>query len=75
MEEKVIEINEEFIKLGQLLKLSGIADSGAHAKILILNEEVKVNDEIETRRGRKIYDSDVVKIEGLGKIILKNTAK
>lgn len=75
MEEKVIEINEEFIKLGQLLKLSGIADSGAHAKILILNEEVKVNDEIETRRGRKIYDSDVVKIEGLGKIILKITAK
>lgn len=75
MEEKVLEINEEFIKLGQLLKLSGIADSGVHAKILILNEEVKVNDEIETRRGRKIYDSDVVEIEDLGKIILKSTAK
>lgn len=57
-------INSDFIKLGQLLKLAAIADSGVHAKILIANEEVKVNGEIETRRGRKIKHKDIIEVEG-----------
>ena len=47
-----IEIRDEFIKLGQALKLAGIAESGVDAKIMIEEEMVKVNGETETRRGR-----------------------
>lgn len=65
---KNITINTEFIKLGQLLKLAGIADSGVHAKILIMNEEVSVNGQVVTQRGKKIYPSDQVSVEGLGEI-------
>ncbi len=65
---KNIAINTEFIKLGQLLKLAGIADSGVHAKILIMNEEVSVNGQVVTQRGKKIYPSDQVAVEGLGEI-------
>jgi ribosome-associated protein len=65
---KKIKINTEFIKLGQLLKLAGVADSGVHAKILILNEEVSVNGKIEVQRGKKIYINDVVTINGYGEI-------
>lgn len=63
-----IKIDEEFIKLGQLLKLAGAADSGVHAKILIQNGEVKVNNEVETRRGKKIHSGDMVNIAGYGDI-------
>lgn len=57
-------INTEYIKLGALLKLADIAESGVHAKIMILNGEVMVNGEIDTRRGRKVKDQDVVLVEG-----------
>ena len=63
-----IKINEEYIKLGQLLKLVGAADSGVHAKILILNGEVKVNDEVETRRGKKIHPGDIINVTGYGDV-------
>ena len=55
-----IVIKDEFIKLGQLIKLAGIADSGLDAKIFIQDGEVSVNGETETRRGRKLYDGDEV---------------
>ena len=58
-----IPINTEYIRLGALLKLAAIAESGVHAKIMILNEEVKVNGEIEVRRGKKIRPGDVVEME------------
>lgn len=58
-----IEIKDEFIKLGQALKLAGIAESGVDAKIMIEEEMVKVNGETETRRGRKLYDGDSVEAE------------
>ncbi len=51
---------EDHIKLGQLLKLSGAVSSGVEAKILITEGEVKVNGEVETRRGKKIHVGDVV---------------
>lgn len=60
-----IEIKDEFIKLGQALKLAGIAESGVDAKIMIEEETVKVNGETETRRGRKLYDGDTVEARGM----------
>lgn len=60
-----IEIKDEFIKLGQALKLAGIAEFGVDAKIMIEEETVKVNGETETRRGRKLYDGDTVEARGM----------
>ena len=61
---KTVTIKDEYIKLGQALKLVGIAQSGVDAKIMIEEEEVKVNGEIETRRGKKLRDGDVVETQG-----------
>lgn len=55
-----VKIDTEFIKLGQLLKLAGLADSGSYAKIFISEGQVKVNGEVDIRRGRKVYPGDVV---------------
>lgn len=60
-----IEIRDEFIKLGQALKLAGIAESGVDAKIMIEEETVKVNGKTETRRGRKLYNGDAVEARGM----------
>lgn len=57
---KIIKLRDEFIKLGQALKAAGLVDSGVTAKEVIQNGEVKVNGETDTRRGRKLYDGDVV---------------
>ena len=48
------------IRLDQFLKAIGIAQTGGHAKILIQNGEITVNDETEIRRGRKLVEGDVV---------------
>jgi ribosome-associated protein len=48
------------IRLGQLLKLSGVADGGGEAKDLLLEGGVAVNGEPETRRGRQLHPGDVV---------------
>ncbi len=61
---KKIKIKDEFIKLGQAVKLAGLADSGLEAKIFIQNGEVSVNHEIDTRRGRKLYPGDVFSFQG-----------
>ena len=50
-----VKISTEFIKLDQFLKWLAVVDSGSDAKQVILDGKVKVNDEVETRRGRKIY--------------------
>ena len=50
-----VSISTEFIKLDQLLKWIAVVGSGTEAKEIILDQKVKVNDEIEIRRGRKIY--------------------
>ena len=64
MKEQRIKIDTEFIKLDQLLKLSNQVSTGREAKVCILSEEVKVNGEIETRRGKKIRFGDRVEING-----------
>ena len=51
---------EDFIKLGQAMKKAGIVSSGVEAKIYINDGEVKVNGEIETRRGRKLRKGDKI---------------
>lgn len=58
-----IKIKGEYIKLDQLLKFSNLVESGGQAKEIILNGFVKVNNEVETRRGRKIRTGDVVHFE------------
>ena len=63
MEVKIRE-TDEFIKLGQILKKAGLVGSGVEAKEVILDGEVKVNGETEERRGRKLYDGDVVSFDG-----------
>ena len=55
---------DDFIKLGQALKKAGMEDSGVDAKYDIQNGLVKVNGETDTRRGRKLVDSDVVEYNG-----------
>ena len=61
--EKIITIKEDFIKLDSLLKYTGIASTGGHAKMLIQDELVSVNGEICTQRGKKIRIGDKVLIE------------
>ncbi len=55
---------QESIRLDQLLKVSGLAQTGGHAKMAIQNGEVLVNDEIETRRRRKLFPGDKIEFEG-----------
>lgn len=55
-------IRGEMIRLGQLLKASGLAGTGADAKALLEQGLVTVNGEAETRRGRQLHRGDVVAI-------------
>ena len=57
-----VKISTEFIKLDQFLKWIAVVDSGSEAKEVILDGKVKVNDEVQTRRGRKIYPEYKVEI-------------
>lgn len=56
-----VTIQKEPIRLSQFLKLANVVQDGVEAKIRILEGEVQVNDELETRRGRKLYDKDRVR--------------
>ena len=55
-----IEISDGMIRLGQLLKLAGVAGTGAEAKALLAEGTVTVNGEVETRRGRQLHAGDVI---------------
>lgn len=59
-----IPLDSEYIKLDQFLKLADIASTGGHAKYLIQESLVKVNGEVETRRGKKLRSQDIVEVEG-----------
>ena len=61
---EIVEINTEFIKLDQLLKWANFTASGVESKMFILYGEVKVNGEVERRRGKKIYDGYIVEFNG-----------
>jgi len=51
------------IRLGQLLKLTGIAEDGASARMLLADDAVQVNGEPETRRGRQLAPGDVLDVD------------
>lgn len=61
---ETINLKDDFIKLGQALKLAGLVETGVDAKFAIQDGLVKVNGEVEERRGRKLYDGDIVEFEG-----------
>ena len=65
MEVIKIREDEEFIKLGQAMKKAGLVGSGVDAKIIIQDGNVKINGEVDTRRGKKLYDGDVFEYEGV----------
>lgn len=59
-----ITIKDEFIKLGQALKLAGLVENGAEAKEVIQAGAVQVNGETDLRRGRKLAAGDVIEYHG-----------
>ena len=59
-----IRIKDEFIKLGQALKLAGVVEDGVEAKYAINDGLVLVNGEVENRRGRKIHPGDTISYDG-----------
>lgn len=68
---KEIKIKSEYIKLDQFLKLSEMAQTGGHAKIIISDGLVKVNNEVCLQRGKKLRIGDIIEVdmEHLFKII------
>ena len=63
MEEIKIKISTEYIKLDQLLKFAGIAETGGHAKEIVAEGVCLVNGDICTQRGKKLYNGDTLEID------------
>ena len=61
---EVITLRDDHIKLGQALKAAGLVESGVMAKEVIVDGQVRVNGETDTRRGRKLYAGDIVTFNG-----------
>lgn len=61
---EIITIKDDYIKLGQALKLAGLVGSGVDAKFVIQDGQVEVNGQTDTRRGRKLTKGDVVTFRG-----------
>ena len=59
-----IKIKDDYIKLGQALKLANLVSEGVEAKFAVLDEKVKVNGEVCTMRGKKLYSGDKVSYNG-----------
>ena len=64
-------IRDDFIKLGQALKLAGFVESGVEAKEVIQDGLVKVNGEVDTRRGKKLVVGDEVHFDGNSFVVKK----
>ncbi len=73
MEYKEIYIKEDFIRLDSALKLASFVQTGGHAKFVIQNGEVKVNNEICLQRGKKLKIGDTAEYEKKG-LIVKNAS-
>ncbi|MDQ1911191.1 S4 domain-containing protein YaaA [Paenibacillus sp. GD4] len=63
---KKVEIDTEYITLGQFLKLADCISTGGMAKPFLQENEVIINGEADNRRGRKLRDQDVIQVEGCG---------
>ena len=70
---ETITINEEFIRLDNLMKFSGMCNSGGRAKYLIQNGEVKLNGEICTMRGKKLRPGDTIEYQNRTITVTSNT--
>lgn len=58
-------IRDEMIRLGQFLKLANLVENGTHARDVIQDGVVKVNDEICEQRGKQLHPGDVVELNGM----------
>ena len=65
METVSITLKDEYIKLGQALKAAGAVSSGVEAKDVISEGKVRVNGEVDLRRGKKLYAGDTVFYDGM----------
>ena len=72
---ETISISTEFIKLDQFLKFANITENGADAKFLVTNGYVKLNGETEIRRGKKLYNDDIVEIDYEGQYFCLKVVK
>lgn len=63
--EEIIKIKIDYIKLDSLLKFSGLAESGSFAKMMIEENNIKVNGERCTARGKKIRSGDIVSVRNI----------
>ena len=72
MKVEKIKIDSEFIKLQDLLKLSGVCYTGGMAKVVIQNGEVTVNGEVCTMRGKKLRDGDTAAYNGVAVTVKTN---
>lgn len=61
---EIIRIRDDFIKLGQALKLAGLVQSGVDAKMEIQEGFVKVNGKVEVQRGKKVHPGDLIEYDG-----------
>lgn len=61
---EIIKLRDEYIKLGQALKAAGMVENGAQSKVVIQEGLVMVNGSIETQRGKKLKDGDIVSFQG-----------
>ncbi len=61
---EIINLRDDYIKLGQALKAAGLVESGVDAKIVIQDGEVLVNGKVETQRGKKLVAGDIVAFNG-----------
>lgn len=69
---QVVKIDRSFITLGQLLKEEGIIPTGGAAKWFLKEHKVKINDELDQRRGKKLYPGDKVEIVGVETITIQD---
>lgn len=70
MKEITVAIDTEYIKLDQFLKFAGIADSGSFAKLMIQQEDVLVNGQVCTQRGKKLRPGDKVNVKEMDETLL-----
>ncbi|OGX61621.1 MAG: RNA-binding protein [Paenibacillus sp. RIFOXYA1_FULL_44_5] len=67
---KTLLIQTDYITLGQLLKIADIISTGGQVKFFLQETEVFINNEIDQRRGRKVYPGDIVEVKGYGRYII-----
>lgn len=61
---EIIKLKTDYIKLGQALKLANMVQDGVEAKYIIKDGLVKVNGQVDTRRGKKLSDGDIISFQG-----------